>query len=60
MEFILGNTFPAVFFGVFGAYFLSFGATLTPSFNAFIAYADPTATNPQLAAAEATMVGLDF
>lgn len=56
MEFILGNTFPAVFFGVFGGYFLSFGATLLPSFNAYIAYADPTSTNPSLAAAEATQV----
>uniref|UniRef100_A0A2D3UVC2 Related to Y.lipolytica GPR1 protein and Fun34p n=1 Tax=Ramularia collo-cygni TaxID=112498 RepID=A0A2D3UVC2_9PEZI len=55
MEFILGNTFPAVFFGVFGSYFLAYGATLTPSFNAFGAYADPTAANPNLAAAEATM-----
>lgn len=42
-ELILGNTFPAVFFGVFGGYFLSFGATLTPSFGAFLAYSpDPT------------------
>lgn len=38
-EFILGNTFPATFFGVFGAYFLSYGATFTPYFNAYTAYA---------------------
>ncbi|CAK1368043.1 Protein alcS [Cercospora beticola] len=44
-ELILGNTFPATFFGVFGGYFLSFGATLTPSFAAFLAYA-PDPTNP--------------
>lgn len=43
MEWIIGNTFPAVFFGVFGGYFLSFGATLVPSFNAYGAYAtDPS------------------
>jgi len=40
LEFILGNTFPFVVFGSFGAFWLSFGATLTPYFNAFIAY-DP-------------------
>lgn len=44
-ELILGNTFPAVFFGVFGGYFLSFGATLTPSFGAFLAYS-PDPSNP--------------
>lgn len=38
-ELILGNTFPATFFGVFGAYFLAYGATFTPSFNAIAAYA---------------------
>lgn len=41
LEFILGNTFPFVVFGSFGAFWLSFGATLTPYFNASIAY-DPT------------------
>ncbi|EXJ88594.1 hypothetical protein A1O1_05524 [Capronia coronata CBS 617.96] len=54
LEFILGNTFPFVVFGSFGAFWLSFGATLTPYFNASIAY-DPTnpaasATNPVFAA----------
>jgi len=54
LEFILGNTFPFVVFGSFGAFWLSFGATLTPYFNASIAY-DPThpaaaSTNPVFAA----------
>ncbi|KIW92423.1 uncharacterized protein Z519_07407 [Cladophialophora bantiana CBS 173.52] len=40
LEFILGNTFPFVVFGSFGAFWLAFGATLTPYFNASIAY-DP-------------------
>lgn len=43
LEFILGNTFPATFFGVYGAYFLSYGATLVPEFNAYLAY---NPTNP--------------
>jgi len=38
LEFILGNTFPFVVFGSFGAFWLSFGATLTPYFNASVAY----------------------
>lgn len=38
LEFILGNTFPFVVFGSFGAFWLSFGATLTPYFNASAAY----------------------
>lgn len=51
LEFILGNTFPFVVFGTFGAFWLTFGATLTPYYNASIAYlpsepaksaADPT------------------
>lgn len=39
LEFILGNTFPFVVFGSFGAFWLTFAATLTPYFNASIAYA---------------------
>lgn len=42
LEFILGNTFPFVVFGSFGAFWLSFGATLTPYFNASVAYAPTT------------------
>lgn len=44
LEFILGNTFPFVVFGTFGAFWLSFAATLTPYFNASGAYADDQAT----------------
>lgn len=50
LEFILGNTFPFVVFGSFGAFWLTFGATLTPFYNAAIAYQpdDPATatTNP--------------
>ena len=38
LEFILGNTFPFVVFGTFGAFWLTFGATLTPFYNAAVAY----------------------
>ncbi|KAM0518110.1 hypothetical protein ACHAPE_004517 [Trichoderma viride] len=34
LEFILGNTFPFVVFGSFGAFWVGFGAAQTPSFNA--------------------------
>ena len=40
-EFLLGNGFSMVTFGVYGGFFLAYGATLQPSFNAYIAY-DPT------------------
>lgn len=45
-EFLLGNAFSMVTFGVYGGFFIAYGATLQPSFNAYIAY-DPT--NPALA-----------
>ncbi|TLD30721.1 hypothetical protein PspLS_03071 [Pyricularia sp. CBS 133598] len=38
-EWFLGNTFPSIVFTTFGAFFLSFAATLTPSFAAFATYA---------------------
>ncbi|KAF2403502.1 GPR1/FUN34/YaaH-class plasma membrane protein-like protein [Trichodelitschia bisporula] len=41
-EWLLGNTFPCVVFATFSAFWFSFGATLTPSFNAVAAYTDPT------------------
>jgi uncharacterized protein len=52
LEFILGNTFPFVVFGSFSAFWLTYAATLTPYFNAIIAYdpAHPAATNPVFAA----------
>ncbi|KAL8790689.1 MAG: hypothetical protein Q9213_000537 [Squamulea squamosa] len=49
-EWIIGNTFPFVVFGTFGAFWLAFGATLVPSFNAYGAYV----TDPEVAA---TMMG---
>ena len=54
LEFFLGNTFPFVVFGSFGAFWLTYAATLTPYYNASIAY-DPThpaqsADNPVFAA----------
>ncbi|KAL8726169.1 MAG: hypothetical protein Q9166_006886 [cf. Caloplaca sp. 2 TL-2023] len=45
-EWILGNTFPTVVFGTFGAFWLAFGGTLVPSFNAYGAYV----TDPEVAA----------
>jgi len=53
LEFFIGNTFPFVVFGSFGAFWLSLGATFTPYFNAAIAYQpdDPGAAmaNPTFA-----------
>jgi len=43
-QFIIGNTFPFVVFGSFGAYWLAFAATLQPFFNAYGAYS--TTGNP--------------
>lgn len=45
LEFFLGNTFPSVVFCSFGAFWLSFGGTLLPQFNAYALYAPPTATS---------------
>ncbi|KAF7191000.1 Protein alcS [Pseudocercospora fuligena] len=60
LEFILGNTFPAVFFGVYGGYFLSYGATITPGFAAYLAYApDPSDPSGGLEA-PAFLSGLAF
>ncbi len=39
LEFILGNTFPSVVFTSYGAFFLSFAATLQPFYYAYGAYA---------------------
>ncbi|KAH8691795.1 hypothetical protein BGW36DRAFT_304471 [Talaromyces proteolyticus] len=44
-EWILGNTYPATVFAIFGGFFFSFGATLEPSFNAYGAYS-PDPSNP--------------
>ncbi|KAI4234316.1 MAG: hypothetical protein L6R40_006793 [Gallowayella cf. fulva] len=49
MEWIVGNTFPFVVFGTFGAFWLSFGGTLVPAFNAYGAYVtDPTVAAQQM------------
>lgn len=42
LEFILGNTFPSIVFSSFGAFWLTFAATLQPFYNAYGAYS----TNP--------------
>lgn len=42
LEWVAGNTFPFVVFASFGGFWLSYGATLLPFFNAFGAYSpDP-------------------
>ncbi|PHH85877.1 hypothetical protein CDD83_11043 [Cordyceps sp. RAO-2017] len=41
LEWVLGNTFPAVVFGVYGTFWLAHGATLNPSFAAYALYAPP-------------------
>ncbi|KAF4439558.1 hypothetical protein F53441_12544 [Fusarium austroafricanum] len=37
-EWILGNTFPSVLFGVFGGFWLSFGSTIVPEYGAYAIY----------------------
>lgn len=44
-EWFIGNTFPFVVFGSFGAYWLTFAATLQPFYNAYGAFS-PSLTNP--------------
>lgn len=39
LEWVLGNSFPSVLFLTFGAFWLSFGATLSPSFAAYASFA---------------------
>jgi len=38
LEFVLGNTFPSVVFTTFGAFWLTYGGTLQPFYNAAQAY----------------------
>lgn len=40
MEWIVGNTFISVVFGAYGAFWLTYGATLTPGYNALNAYTE--------------------
>lgn len=52
-QWILGNTFPFVVFTSFGAFWLSFAATLQPFYNAYAAYKNPevaTSTGQEAAA----------
>jgi uncharacterized protein len=46
LEFLLGNTFPFVVFMSFGAFWLSLGATLQPTYNAYGAYAPAGSSSP--------------
>ncbi|KAM4060672.1 GPR1/FUN34/yaaH family protein [Hirsutella rhossiliensis] len=46
LEWILGNTFPAVVFGVYGTFWLAFAATLSPSYGAYAFYAPLDAKTP--------------
>lgn len=39
LEWVLGNSFPAVVFCTFGGFWFSYGATLIPSFAAYASYA---------------------
>lgn len=45
LEFILGNTFPFVVFSSFGAFWLTFAATLQPFYSAYGSYAPANATS---------------
>lgn len=42
IQWVLGNTFPFVVFGTFGAFWLTYAATLQPFYNSYGAYKDPT------------------
>ncbi|KAF2217511.1 hypothetical protein CERZMDRAFT_31663 [Cercospora zeae-maydis SCOH1-5] len=46
-ELILGNTFPAVVFTTFGAFWFSFGGTLQPFYGAWAAFAEDPVAAPQ-------------
>jgi succinate-acetate transporter protein len=48
LEFILGNTFPFVVFSSFGAFWLTFAATLQPFYYAYGLYA-PSPADPEVA-----------
>jgi succinate-acetate transporter protein len=51
-EFLLGNAFSMVTFGVYGGFFLAYGATLDPRYNAYLAYEalPPSSLNAELSA----------
>jgi len=52
MEWIIGNTFPFVVFGSYGAFWLALAATLQPAYNAQGAYTSGL-TGAELAAGKA-------
>ncbi|KFY03490.1 hypothetical protein O988_01433 [Pseudogymnoascus sp. VKM F-3808] len=53
MEWVIGNTFTMVVFGSYGAFWLTFGATLQPVYNAVGAYTEGAKTEAEIAAAMA-------
>lgn len=46
LEFFLGNSFSSIVFATYGGFWLSFAATLTPSFAAFASYAAEPLAEP--------------
>ncbi|KAG6029928.1 hypothetical protein E4U41_000229 [Claviceps citrina] len=46
LEWIMGNTFPAVVFSVFGTFWLAYAGVLSPGFGAYSAYAPAGAASP--------------
>ncbi|OQV06849.1 hypothetical protein CLAIMM_11367 [Cladophialophora immunda] len=54
LEWIVGNTFPFVVFGAFGAFWLAFGITLTPFYNAEGAFTANATTEAEKAAGVAS------
>ncbi|KAH6885744.1 GPR1/FUN34/yaaH family-domain-containing protein [Thelonectria olida] len=46
LEWVLGNSFPAVVFCSFGGFWFSYGATLIPAFASFASYAPADAASP--------------
>jgi succinate-acetate transporter protein len=50
LEWVIGNTFIYIVFGSFGAFWLTFGATLTPYFNAKGAFIANATTDAEKAA----------
>ncbi|EGP86739.1 unnamed protein product [Zymoseptoria tritici ST99CH_1A5] len=50
LEWVIGNTFIYIVFGSFGAFWLAFGATLTPYFNAEGAFTSGATTTAEMEA----------
>lgn len=45
-EILLGNSFSSIVFAIYGGFFLSFAATLTPTFAAYASYSSDPLTKP--------------